>query len=113
MSNPKGNEASLKKFKAKWYNGTTQTIRVPVVLADQILEYAHKLDESASQVNEVEISSSSVDTANSQQDNLTETLTQVIHLLEIISLADRFTKRLRARLTDEAIKPLKSLTQVK
>lgn len=99
MSNPKGNEATLKKFKPKWYNGTTQTIRVPIALADQVLEYAHKLDESPSQVNEISI-------------NLKETLTQVIQLLEIISISDRFTKRLRERLKAEAIAPLKALTQV-
>ncbi len=111
MSNPKGNEATLKKFKPKWYNGTTQTIRVPIALTDQILEYAHKLDESPSQVNEDNNSGNSDATA-SQQDNLNETLSQVIHLLEVISISDRFTKRLRERLKAEAITPLKALTQV-
>lgn len=110
MSNPKGNEATLKKFKPKWYNGTTQTIRVPTVLADQILEYAHKLDEAPSQVNEV--NSINPDAVENQQGNLNETLTQVIQLLEIISISDRFTKRLRERLKVEAIAPLKALAQV-
>lgn len=111
MSNPKGNEATLKKFKPKWYNGTTQTIRVPIAIADQILEYAHKLDEAPSQVNE-DNSSSNSDATENQQGNLNETLTQVIQLLEIISISDRFTKRLRERLKAEAIAPLKALTQV-
>lgn len=111
MSNPKGNEATLKKFKPKWYNGTTQTIRVPIALADRILEYAQKLDEAPSQVNEGNNGSNSNATA-SQQSNLDETLTQVIQLLEIISISDRFTKRLRERLKAEAIAPLKALTQV-
>lgn len=45
MTNPKGNEASLAKFKPQWRNGITKTIRVPVILADKILEYARELDE--------------------------------------------------------------------
>ena len=47
MANPKGNEASLKdsRFKAAWRSGTTRTIRVPVVLAEDVLEYAHRLDD--------------------------------------------------------------------
>jgi peptidoglycan hydrolase CwlO-like protein len=46
MANPKGNEASLKnsRFKAAWQSGSTRTIRVPVVLAETVLEYAHRLD---------------------------------------------------------------------
>lgn len=111
MSNPKGNEATLRKFKPKWYSGTTQTIRVPIMIADQILEYAHKLDESVSQVNAVS-NSSDFDAVKSQQNNTHETLTQVIHLLEVISISDRFTKRLRERLRAEAVAPLKALIQV-
>jgi hypothetical protein len=45
MANLKGNEASLAKFKPQWRNGVTKTIRVPVILADKILEYARELDE--------------------------------------------------------------------
>jgi hypothetical protein len=45
MANSKGNEASLSKFKPQWRNGVTTTIRVPVILADKILEYARELDE--------------------------------------------------------------------
>jgi hypothetical protein len=45
MTNLKGNEASLAKFKPQWRNGVTKTIRVPVILADKILEYARELDE--------------------------------------------------------------------
>ena len=33
------------KFKSKWNNGKTRTIRVPVTLADQVLDYAHQLDD--------------------------------------------------------------------
>lgn len=31
----------------KWKHGETKTIRVPIVLAEKILEYAEKLDEEA------------------------------------------------------------------
>ncbi len=44
MPNPKGNIASLRSFKSPWNHKQTRTIRVPVVLADQILEYARKID---------------------------------------------------------------------
>ena len=76
MANPKGNLDTLKPYQAKWNSGTTRTIRVPVVLADQVLEYAHKLDsgESLTQVNEVITLFASRATH--------ETVTQVIQLLE-------------------------------
>lgn len=76
MANPKGNLETLKPYQAKWNSGTTRTIRVPVVLADQVLEYAHKLDsgESLTQVNEA--------TAIQGSKTTDETLTQVIQLLE-------------------------------
>jgi regulator of replication initiation timing len=47
MPNPKGHEDSIKdsRFKAAWRSGPTRTIRVPIVLADATLEYAHKLDQ--------------------------------------------------------------------
>ena len=47
MANPKGNEAALKatRYKAAWKSGSTRTIRVPVVLADATLDYAHRLDD--------------------------------------------------------------------
>lgn len=34
----------LKHYQPKWNNGETKTIRVPVKLADKILEIAHKID---------------------------------------------------------------------
>ena len=107
MANPKGNEATLKKFQPKWHSGETRTIRVPIAIADQILEYAHNLDEAVTQENRAK---ENFAIAN-QQSNVIETLTQVIHILEIISIAERFTKRLRQRLKEEAITPLKTLTQ--
>ena len=53
MPNPKGNLDTLKPYQSKWNSGETKTIRVPVALSDQVLDYARKLDsgESLSQVN--------------------------------------------------------------
>jgi hypothetical protein len=44
MSNPNGNESSLVRFKPQWNNGITKTIRVPIAIAAQVLEYARELD---------------------------------------------------------------------
>lgn len=42
---PRTADGSLEHLlKPKWKSGQTRTIRVPVVLADQLLEIAHKLD---------------------------------------------------------------------
>lgn len=100
MPNYKGNEATLKKYKPKWKSGNTQTIRVPVALTDQILDYAHRLDEG---------------TVNSQPsiDSSLETLTQVIEWLESVKDTPRnnFSKHKR-ELILISIEKLKSLLQV-
>jgi hypothetical protein len=44
MSNPKGNVDTLKPYQPKWQSGATQTIRVPVALADELMTIARKLD---------------------------------------------------------------------
>lgn len=44
-NNPRGNPATLTSFSAKWQSGSTQVIRVPIALADQILDLAHQLDQ--------------------------------------------------------------------
>jgi hypothetical protein len=44
MANPRGNPATLRKYQPKWKHGQTTVIRVPVALVDQILDYAHRLD---------------------------------------------------------------------
>jgi len=44
MANPKGNEATLRKYQPKWKHGHTTVIRVPIALVDQIMDYAHRLD---------------------------------------------------------------------
>lgn len=36
--------ANLKHYEGKWKHGQTRTIRVPIVLADRVLELARQLD---------------------------------------------------------------------
>lgn len=108
MANPKGHEATLKKFKPKWHSGETRTIRVPIAIADQILEYAHNLDEALTQENQVKDSYRATNQITIPYD----TLTQVIEVLELIDNSNRFTQQLRAKLSIQVIEPLKSLTQV-
>lgn len=50
----RGGVRSNSGAKGKWKHGKTKSIRVPEELADQILEYAHKLDESANIESETE-----------------------------------------------------------
>lgn len=105
MANPRGNEATLKKFQPKWHSGQTRTIRVPIVLAEQILEYAHNLDEAVTQENQ---DKETYAIAN-QVIIPTDTLTQVIEILEEIENSTRFTRHLRANLLLRVIEPLKVL----
>jgi hypothetical protein len=51
---PRGGVRSNSGAKSKWKHGKTKLIRVPEKLADQILEYAHKLDENAKIESETE-----------------------------------------------------------
>jgi hypothetical protein len=44
MPNPNGNFQTLKPYQSKWLTGKTQTIRVPVALAQQILTVARQMD---------------------------------------------------------------------
>lgn len=142
MPNPKGNEASLTKFKPKWNKGTTQPIRVPVAIVNEVLEYARKIDEADAQVNEDDEDEDEQDdyldddsepdldeVIRNQARNLEklvtdnrmykreaqqakETLVQVIEVLEITLALDRFTKHRRAKVKDEVLEPLKSLLRV-
>lgn len=48
MTNPKGNVATLKSYQPAWNSGATKTVRVPIVLADKVIEYARSLDTSDS-----------------------------------------------------------------
>lgn len=94
MPNYKGNEATLTKYKPKWKSGDTRTIRVPIALADQILAYAHQLDEG---IVKIDINS----------------LVTVVELLEAVEQTPRnnFSKEKKALLR-KAIEQLKTLSQV-
>lgn len=52
---PRGGKREGAGNKFKWKHGKTKTIRVPVELADQLLELAKKLDEGETVVSESEI----------------------------------------------------------
>lgn len=100
MPNYKGNKATLTKYRPKWKSGETQTIRVPVALAEQILSYAHQIDEGV--------------TAPSESVDLNiQSLTQVIEWLEDVEKTPRnnFSKQKR-ELVQKSIVSLKSLLQV-
>lgn len=45
MPNPNPKLENLKSYQPKWQSGKTRTIRVPVAIADQVLEIAHQIDE--------------------------------------------------------------------
>jgi hypothetical protein len=45
------------KFKPQWNHGTTKTIRVPIAIAAQVLEYARELDKLPIENNTLENSS--------------------------------------------------------
>lgn len=102
MPNPKGNPATLSQYATTWKNGKTRTIRVPIALADEILDYAHQLDEGKAI------------TTQDQDQKLRETVTQVIIALEQVCEmphTSKFTRAIKAQLTAYAIKPLEALTQ--
>lgn len=69
MSNPSGTVENLKHYRPKWLSGETRTIRVPIVLADQILAYAHQLDER-----------------NQEEDKVTDNQDDLNHLSHVIEL---------------------------
>lgn len=100
MPNYKGNEATLTKYRPKWRSGETQTIRVPVALAEQILSYAHQIDEG-------------VTVSNRPVDLNIQSLTQVIEWLEDVEKTPRNNfSRQKRELVQKAIETLKSLSQV-
>ncbi len=45
MANPKGNKETLTPYQPKWRSGKTRTIRVPIAIADEVLEAARAIDE--------------------------------------------------------------------
>ena len=102
MSKPRGNEATLKKYLPTWKHGKTKTIRVPIVLAEQIFEYAKKLDSD-----EANIASQLL-----VERNQGNTLLPVIEMLEYVTTAklNNFSVEHRSKLS-EAIDTLKQITK--
>lgn len=47
-NNPSGHPETLTPFKEKWKSGKTRTIRVPIAIADEILEAARLIDDRES-----------------------------------------------------------------
>ena len=44
MPNFNPNLDNLKSYKPKWLSGKTQTIRVPIAIAEKVLKIAHEID---------------------------------------------------------------------
>jgi hypothetical protein len=94
MPNPNPNTSGLKFYKTTWKHGKTKTIRVPIVLADQILEYGYQLDGGAAPP---------ANSAIALPDNLSDRLGEI--LVRVQSNETGYRKNSAARL----IKDLKSL----
>ncbi len=54
MANPKGNKETLTPYQPKWRSGKTRTIRVPIAIADRVLEAAREIDNGETLVTENE-----------------------------------------------------------
>ena len=116
MPNPKGNPSTLKPYTAQWRHGRTRTIRVPVALADKVLEYERQIDEQTlTQAHQVNDGEANKITTQDQDAKLHQTLTQVIAAIEKVCgtpHTSKFTRLMKAQLTAYAVEPLKTLTQV-
>lgn len=99
MGNPKGTPENLTSYSPKWQSGRTQVVRVPVVLTEQILNYARLLD------SQIEQPGKTIDK---------DSLLQVIHNLEQLLETPRnnFSKE-RRELLRTSVDKLKSLVTVK
>jgi len=53
MTNSSGTIENLTKFQPKWKKGKTQTIRVPIAIAEQLLGLARKLDNGSDSLDTV------------------------------------------------------------
>lgn len=115
---PRGYTPTLKPFSGKWKSGATKTIRVPIALANSVLDYAIKLDSGEihlSQVNEPSFIESEVGLLHTTDhikldENEMNHLLQVIRTLEEIYQVPRnsFGKAAKEKLLG-AIDELKSL----
>lgn len=85
---PRGGKRKGSGAKSTWRHGKTKTIRVPIVLADKILELAKELDQNISCLNkEIVNKSDSIDS---------ETQSKIINLsgISLISISGQMGVRL-------------------
>ena len=85
---PKYNTANLLPYKPTWNSGATKTIRVPVALAEAVLEYARALDNG--------------DTIGTSPDNLSDTI------VVIVAKVNQKAPGYRANSASQLIKDLKN-----
>lgn len=114
MANPNGNEASLRdtRYKAAWKSGPTRTIRVPVVLAEATLEYAHRLDDGVESHDTMNKASSEGETSTSQFIDTSDS-TVTTKLPDAATLLNRLgEKRKEEKTKTKREKPLPSLSDI-
>lgn len=97
MPNKHGHPETLTSFTGKWRNGATKTIRVPIVLAEQVIALARELDES----------SQSHDTNDSTQSEAVGELSR--QLLEIKAKIEAKEAGFRANSASKLISALKAV----
>lgn len=88
MPNPKGNPASLEPAPSPWLHRPTQTVRVPVVFADKVLEYARKLDQDNVGIvrkDNSHILNKTIASGFYKGQKLSDALTDIISVLETVS----------------------------
>lgn len=88
MSNPKGNPDSLEPAPSPWVHRPTQTVRVPRVFAEKVLEYARKLDQDNVGIvrkDNSHILSKTVASGFYKGQKISDVLTDIISVLETVS----------------------------
>lgn len=83
--------SNLKKYQPKWRHGKTRTIRVPIALAGEILDYAKKRDQGISEQN-------SLDTENIKD-----------FLIEILAKVEAKEKGYKSNSATQLIRDLRTL----
>ena len=106
MPNPKGHELSIKdsRFKAAWQSSPTRTIRVPIALAEVILEYARQLDKGVEPHDTVEMFNSRTDVVICEpRDTRVESDTQTANKIDTIVTEPRDTSKIQAELESSRV----------
>jgi len=101
MPNPKGHEDSIKdsRFKAAWQSGPTRTIRVPIALAEVILEYARQLDKGIEPHDTAKIFDSGTDPVRIEsRDTRVQSDSQTYSGVDLVITESRDTRKIQAEL---------------